>query len=126
MAIIFDSNVWIAILNENDAHHEKAQSLFAENTTIIIPEYLILEITTVLQLRANKQIANLFAKMVATTGGLESLYASDDFFLTVLRFFNSKPKNFLLWIVHYGNWLKITLFILYDEVLAQSIKQSAP
>jgi predicted nucleic acid-binding protein len=27
MAIIFDSNVWIALFNENDAHHENARQL---------------------------------------------------------------------------------------------------
>jgi len=47
MTIIFDSNVWIALFNENDAHHEKAQRLFSDSPVIYIPEYVILEITTV-------------------------------------------------------------------------------
>ncbi|TAL44217.1 MAG: PIN domain-containing protein [Methylovulum sp.] len=73
MTIIFDSNVWIALFNENDAHHEQAQRLFSDNPVIYVPEYVILEITTVLQLRASKLKANIFAKMVASTAGLEIL-----------------------------------------------------
>jgi len=37
MATIFDSNVWIALFNENDAHHEKALQLFSENSVIYVP-----------------------------------------------------------------------------------------
>jgi len=66
MPIIFDSNVWIALFNENDVHHEKARKFFSENSVIYVPEYVILEITTVLQLRASKIKANLFAKMITT------------------------------------------------------------
>ena len=101
MTIIFDPNVWIALFNENDTHHEKARQLFSENSVIYVPEYVILEITTVLQLRASKLKADLFAEMIATTAELEILYASDEFFQTVLIFFNNKPKNFPLLIVPY-------------------------
>lgn len=58
MKIIFDTNVWIALFNENDAHHEKAKQLFLGSETIYIPEYVILETTTVLQLKPFYKNAN--------------------------------------------------------------------
>lgn len=121
MAIIFDSNVWIALFNENDAHHEKARKLFSENSVIYVPEYVILEITTVLQLRASKIKANLFAKMIATTAELEILYASDDFFLVVLSVFQQQTQKL--------SFVDCALLVLaknhivhtFDESLTQAI-----
>jgi predicted nucleic acid-binding protein len=48
MGVIFDTNVWVALFNINDAHHEKAKELFFENSVVLIPEYVVLETTTVL------------------------------------------------------------------------------
>ncbi|MBT9096883.1 PIN domain-containing protein [Methylovulum psychrotolerans] len=122
MAIIFDSNVWIAIINENDAHHEKALRLFSGHSAIYIPEYVVLETTTVLQLRASKYKADLFAKLIENTTGLEVLYASDDFFLSVLRAFQQQNQKL--------SFVDCALFELsknhavhtFDEVLAQAIR----
>ena len=124
MAIIFDSNVWIALFNENDAHHEKARQLFSEHSVIYVPEYVILEITTVLQLRASKLKADLFAKMIATTAGLEILYASDDFFQTVLILFQQQTQKL--------SFVDCALLVLsachtvhtFDEALAQAINST--
>jgi predicted nucleic acid-binding protein len=90
MNCIFDTNVWVALFNENDAHHEKAQQLFLQTESVTIPEYIILETTTILQMRASKQIADLFAKMITSTEQLEILYASDLFFHAVLKLFQKQ------------------------------------
>lgn len=98
MNCIFDTNVWVALFNENDAHHEKAQQLFLQTESVIIPEYIILETTTILQMRASKQIADLFAEMITSTEQLEILYASDSFFHAVLKLFQkqySKKLSFV-------------------------------
>jgi predicted nucleic acid-binding protein len=121
MATIFDSNVWISLFNENDAHHEKALQLFSEYSVIYVLEYVILEITTVLQLRASKLKANLFAEMIATTAELEILYASDDFFQVVLSMFQQQTQKL--------SFVDCSLVVLaknytvhtFDEALAQTI-----
>jgi predicted nucleic acid-binding protein len=124
MVIIFDSNVWIALFNENDAHHEKALQLFSESSVIYVPEYVILEITTVLQLRVSKLKANIFAKMIATTADLEILYASDDFFQTVLSVFQKQTQKLSFvdcaLIVLAKNYTVYT----FDESLAQAINST--
>ena len=124
MAIIFDSNIWIALFNENDGHHEKARQFFFENPVITIPEYVILEITTVLQLRASKLKANLFAEMIVSTAELETLYASDDFFQAVLSIFQYQTQKL--------SFVDCALLVLaknhtvftFDEALAQAITRT--
>jgi predicted nucleic acid-binding protein len=124
MVIIFDSNVWIALFNENDAHHEKVRQLFSENSVIYVPEYIILEITTVLQLRVSKLKADLFAKMIATTAELEIIYAPDDFFRAVLNVFQKQTQRL--------SFVDCALLVLaknytvhtFDESLAQAINST--
>ena len=122
MSYLFDTNVWVALFNEKDAHHDAAQHLFLQNETVFIPEYVILETTTVLQLRASKQKADMFSEMISATEQLEILYASDSFFRSVLTLFqqqNSTKLSFvdcalLLLSEHY----KVHTF---DEALEKAI-----
>ncbi len=93
MDIIFDSNIWIALFNKNDSHHEKVSNLFLEPQSIYVPEYIILETTSVLQLRASKQIANMFAQMIIETKQVEVLYTTEAFFNTVLKLFQKQQKK---------------------------------
>ena len=98
MNTIFDTNIWVALFNQNDTHHHNAKQLFLQNEFIIVPEYIILETTTILQMRASKQIADQFAQMIVTTEGIEILYASDLFFHSVLTLFqqqNNKKLSFV-------------------------------
>jgi len=121
MAIIFDSNIWIALFNENDAHHEKARQLFYENPVITIPEYVILEITTVLQLRASKLKANLFAEMIVNTTELETLYASDDFFRAVLSIVQYQTQKLSFVDCALLVLAKNHIVYTFDEALTQAI-----
>lgn len=89
---IFDTNVWVALFNEKDGHHDAAQRLFLQHGTVFIPEYVILETTTVLQLRASKQQADIFSEMITVTEQLEILYASDSFFRSVLTLFQQQSS----------------------------------
>jgi len=93
MSYLFDTNVWVALFNEKDVHHDAAQRLFSQNETVFIPEYVILETTTVLQLRASKQQADMFSEMIFATEQLEVLYASDSFFRSVLTLFQQQKST---------------------------------
>lgn len=93
MTAIFDTNVWVALFNEIDAHHEKAMQLYTENPLILIPEYVILETTTVLQIRASKPKADLFVKMINATSGLEILHSSTHLFQQTLIMFTSQAQK---------------------------------
>lgn len=121
MSVIFDSNIWIALFNENDAHHQTALELYAKSVDICIPEYIVLEVTSVLQLRVSKLKADSFAKMIPDTEEIEILYAPDDFFLSVLTAFQQQNQKL--------SFVDCALLILaknytihtYDKALAQAI-----
>jgi len=121
MTVIFDSNVWIALFNENDSHHRQAHALFFSNTVIHVPEYVILETTTVLQLRASKQKADLFAGMVGNTSGLEILMASDDLFHAALNAFQQQTRK--LSFVDCALWVLSKHYAIhtFDQALMQAL-----
>ena len=53
---ILDSNVWIAFLHKGDSQHKKAQRIFArQKEPIVIPEYVIIEVSSVLLQKASKK-----------------------------------------------------------------------
>jgi predicted nucleic acid-binding protein len=124
MAIIFDSNVWIGLFNENDGYHQKAKQLFFESPVIYIPEYVVLEITTVLQLRATKQKSNEFAQMITATAGLEIIYAADDFFRATLRIFQQQTQKLSFVDGALLELAKKYTVHIFDEALAQAIVEA--
>lgn len=93
MSIVFDSNIWIALFNEDDSLHEQARQLFLEHERIHVPEYVILETTSVLQLRASKEKADDFARMVRETEDIEIIHISEAFFDEVLDVFCEQQKK---------------------------------
>lgn len=48
--IIIDSSVWIAYFNEDDSQHKKAEEVLNKQTKqLIVPEYILLEVVSVLR-----------------------------------------------------------------------------
>ena len=64
--IILDSDVWIAFLNTQDSQHKKALKVFSqiEKSTdiLVVPEYVVLEVVTVLRRLVSAKMASLFIK----------------------------------------------------------------
>ncbi|OGL66543.1 hypothetical protein A2856_02530 [Candidatus Uhrbacteria bacterium RIFCSPHIGHO2_01_FULL_63_20] len=78
---VFDSNVWIAFLNIEDSQHAKAKKAFAEaSLPIVLPEYVVLEASTVLAKRASKEIADTFLDRVGSNRDVKILLTDQDFF----------------------------------------------
>ncbi|HAM88058.1 MAG: hypothetical protein US83_C0019G0004 [Candidatus Falkowbacteria bacterium GW2011_GWC2_38_22] len=91
--IILDSNIWIAYLNKNDNQHNKAVSFFDKiKENILITEYIILEVATVLSMRIDKKTADSFIDFVTNNQDIEVMSSSDEFFKKTLDFF-LKYKN---------------------------------
>ncbi len=88
--MILDTSVWIAYLNIDDSQHAKARTLFASlkpNTVIIIPEYIYLEIVTILALRMSKVFSINFMNAVSNNSGIRLLPTDPDFFEKVIEVF---------------------------------------
>jgi predicted nucleic acid-binding protein len=64
---IFDSNIWIAYFNDDDQTHRQASRIFrsVETTSIVVTEYIILEVATILKQKKGNELANTFLSFVA-------------------------------------------------------------
>ncbi len=67
--VIFDSNVYLGILNKDDSLYEKSMKVFKEKKDhiIIIPYSIVSEVTTLLTYRFSKQNANDFISYIKSS-----------------------------------------------------------
>lgn len=87
---ILDSSVWIAWLNKDDSQQAKAQALFKKiERPILLPEYVLLEVCTVLAMRISKQTADQFIEAVTDNRDVIILKSDETFFANLLTYFQS-------------------------------------
>jgi predicted nucleic acid-binding protein len=86
--VIFDANIWIALLNVEDSQHEKSLVVFeSTNESILLPEYVLVETLNVLTQKAGKKIADAFLSMVFASDQIEVGFSSKNFLLRVVQSF---------------------------------------
>jgi len=92
--IILDSSVWVALFNDDDSQHKKAVKVFSnlKSSPIGLPEYIILEVASVLALRANKAVSVQFIEYALENGSIDVIYSSGLFFNASVGLFK-KAKN---------------------------------
>ena len=91
--IILDSCVWIAFFHKEDSQHEKAKDLISITANqIIIPEYIALEVATVLQNKKLKQMANTFLSLIFDKNSTFIFLPSQNF-LKTKDVFQKQEKN---------------------------------
>jgi len=93
--LILDANIWIAVLNTDDSQHSKASRIFEEiRETVVIPEYILIEVVNVLTLRLEKKVADQFLQMALNSSDVEIWYSSENFTKEMTRHFlaNSHKK----------------------------------
>ncbi len=99
--MILDTSVWIAYLNLDDSQHNKARRIFASldpSTRIIVPEYIYLEIVTVLAQRVGKVFSARFMDTITNNTGIQLLPSTPEFFQKVNQTFQkiqSKDISFV-------------------------------
>jgi predicted nucleic acid-binding protein len=122
--IILDSNIWIAYLNKNDSQHRKAVSIFSKiKEDVLVTEYIILEVATVLSMRVDKKIADNFINLIRSNQDIEVFSSSENFFNKTLGYFLEYQKGNL-------SFVDISLLALsknyqvftFDEDLKKEIK----
>jgi predicted nucleic acid-binding protein len=93
--IVLDSSVWIAFLNKKDSQHNKAEKFLESiQSKIIVPEYVILEVCSVLLAKVGKKTANLFLEIIMDNQDIEVLFSNKIFFLELVEYFkNILRKN---------------------------------
>lgn len=92
--VVLDSCVWIALLNTADIHHGRARTLIKEiNETVLVPEYVFLEVCNVLVARNKKNIAEEFGNLIESNEDCELIPSSDEFFKHVRDLFRQCPSK---------------------------------
>lgn len=86
--VILDTNIWYAHLSEEDFRHDKAEKIFESlQDDILIPEYILLELCTLLARNKKKEIADRFIGMAEDNDRTELLPSSSLFFKEVREAF---------------------------------------
>jgi len=99
MKVIFDSNVWIAFLNSEDSQHKKAVEIFKQNTQkVIVPEYVVLEVASILQIRSGQIVANKFLNGIEKSKNVKILLSSQGLFLKTNRLFQAQKQKKLAFV----------------------------
>ena len=93
MKVIFDSNVWIAYFNISDSQHSKAEDILnQEFSKVFMPEYVVLEVASVLQIKAGQKTANTFLKKVEKSDQVEILFSDKNSFTQTKKVFIKQKK----------------------------------
>lgn len=92
--IILDSSVWVALFNDDDNQHKKAVKIFSDlkSLPVGLPEYVILEVASVLALRANKAVSVQFIDYALENESIEVVYSNGLFFDASVELFKKAKK----------------------------------
>lgn len=123
--IILDSNIWVALLYNDDSLHMQAEVLLASLTgEICVPEYVIGEVCTVLLLRKDIALADQFAEKMLAQKECRIVYSNSFFVDHILHFFRehiSKRLSFIDTSLLYLSQ-EYTVYT-FDKHLAKAIKK---
>jgi predicted nucleic acid-binding protein len=91
--IILDSSIIIAAFRRNEIHHQDAINIMKQNEDIMILDYVITEVATVLKMREGETIANKCLDFLVNNQNIEICFLNnDEFSKTVNYFLNHKNK----------------------------------
>ena len=63
--IVLDSSIWVAFLHDTDSQHKQALAVFERiGNTITVPEYVVIEVATILKRRKKQDEAKRFVHRV--------------------------------------------------------------
>ncbi len=93
--IVLDSNIWIALFNESDASHARAEELARDfSFPLLLPEHVLVEVVTVLGRKVGKQVADTFLHRVRDNQNIEILFSNVDFLVSVVsRFLDRRSMS---------------------------------
>jgi len=91
---ILDSNVWVAFFDKDDSFHRKAVQIVSNlQERIVLPEYVLLEVTTVLSRKAGKSSADIFLQKVFANRDVQVLSSSQQFLDEVVQLYLSRTNK---------------------------------
>ncbi|MEA2088910.1 MAG: PIN domain-containing protein [Patescibacteria group bacterium] len=122
--IILDSNIWISFLDKNDNQHKKAVKIMEKiDCDIVVPEYVIIEVCTVLLKKTNKKIADGFIEIAFNNQNTKVLFFDEYFFNIFVNNFKSIQNKNLSFIDIALLYLSETYDVItFDKNLEKAMK----
>jgi len=122
---LLDSNVWIALFHASDTLHAKATSV-VENIRepILLPEYVLVEVATVLSQKAGKDIADTFLLEATANQDIEILPSSASFLHAVVEFYRAQRNQKLSFIDYAIVYLSSQVNVVtFDNELQKELRK---
>ncbi|MFQ6049727.1 MAG: type II toxin-antitoxin system VapC family toxin [Candidatus Paceibacterales bacterium] len=123
--VILDSNVWISFLNIDDYDHKKAERVFRKlKEKIVLTEYILLEVVTIISQKISKDLADSFIRTVIDNKDIEILASSKEFLDEIIKFYLSKKNKNLSFVDYSLLYLsQKTEIITFDKILKKELKK---
>lgn len=124
--VILDSNIWVSLLYSKDANFSKAKELVGNlRNGIIVTEYIIAEVTTILSQRKSKELANIFLEKILESDKIEILSSSKEFLGEAIDFYLEQGDRQLSF-VDYSLLLlsKKCQIVTFDKKLKKEIEKN--
>jgi len=123
--IILDANVWIAFFDNDDSHHERAQqTLYSSSGRLVLPEYVLLEVISVLQRKRGKNFADVCLTELIFNQDLVLLMNDANFIQDFYQFFLNNNYEQLSFVDQFLLFLSQEYSIVtFDKALAKKIKR---
>lgn len=123
---VFDSNVWIAIFHDEDTLRIRARAIAKKTgTDILLPEYVLIEVCSVLKRLKRKEAADRFLDEIQDNKDIIFLPASPEFLAETIRLFRTGPQDDLSFIdVALLVLSKMHAVVTFDKKLAAAIKKT--
>ena len=120
-----DSSVWIAYFYKEDSQHAQAERVFRTLTRpLLLHEYVIGEVCTVLNQRVSKLQADAFIEYVMGNRDIRIIPSNAEFFLETLSFFRKQRRRSLSFIDVALLYLsKQSSVVTFDRTLARAFRQ---
>ena len=122
--IVLDSSVWVAFFDKDDSfHHRATQIVSSLQERIALPEYVLLEVTTVLSQKAGKSLANVFLRKITTNQDVQVLSSSQQFLDAVIHLYLSKTNGKLSFVDYALLYLSSkTRVVTFDKDLKKELE----
>ena len=91
--VIFDSNVWVALFNEADTTHAKANTFIQAQSFVYLPDFILAEAATVLKYKKDFNAAEKYIEFVLNNNDIEVMYTSFHFKQFKDAFLDTKRNN---------------------------------
>lgn len=121
--IIFDTCVWVSVIDENDINHEKAVKTLCQVDIpdILLLDQIYLETLTVLRYKVSEEACKQF-QLLINTYNLSLINSFDDFENITSLFLEKRKLSFVDTTLLFWNQKKGCIVITFDKSLKKLLK----